>query len=172
MLTDAIRTPTRAGWQGCLLLASVGAALIGVCGIQCINTAHAAEPATAVAAGTVSVNQTIGATLVSHRGTTALYERGRGSGTPSCPITVQISIAGDTEATISFTCSASGGTISGRGITSYASAGPVARFSGTLRITHGSGRYAYASTTGLYITGTIKRHTYALSARVTGDMHV
>jgi hypothetical protein len=139
------------------------------------TSAHAARPTPipkATEAATIAINETVRSKLVSHRGTTAINERGSGSGTFSCPLTVQISIAGDTEATISFTCNTRSGTISGRGVTSYAAAGPVARFSGALQNVHGTGRYAHASSAGLHIEGTLTRHSYALSARVVGKMHV
>lgn len=136
------------------------------------DATEAARIPRASEATTITVNETVQSKLVSHHGTTAINERGSGSGTFSCPLTVQISIAGDTEATISFTCSTRTGTISGRGVTSYAAAGPVARFSGKLQNVHGTGRYEHASSAGLRIEGTLTRHSYALSARVVGKMRV
>jgi hypothetical protein len=173
MLTDSSWTATRMRLlQSFLIVACASGILADAAEPSLAHTTRDGKRAEASAAGTTSVNETLQASLISHKGSTSLYERGHSYGTLSGPITVQISIAGDTEATISFTCNTSTGTISGRGITSYASAGPAARFNGSLRITHGTGRYAHASTTGLRIQGTLKRHSYALSARVTGTLNV
>jgi hypothetical protein len=172
MLTDSTWTATRVRLLRTSLFVVCVSGMLTAGGLSLADTTRAAKRAGALTARTLSVNETIQASLVSHKGSTALNERGRCSGTLSGSLTIQIGIAGDTEATISFTCNTSAGAISGRGITSYASAGPAARFNGTLRVTHGTGRYAHASTTGLRIQGTLKRHTYALSARVTGTLHV
>jgi hypothetical protein len=150
-----------------ILSICVGATLTAICGPALAD----GEAAGTLAAATIGVNVSIKTSLVSHRGTTVLYERGYGYGTPRGPLTVEVSVAGDTEATISFACKTSDGTLSGRGVTSYAADGPVAHFSGTLHLTQGTGRYAHASAAGLRIQGTIMRHSYALSARVTGTLH-
>jgi hypothetical protein len=129
--------------------------------------------ANAFSSGTQSVKEMVRASLVSHHGSTRISEKGSGSGTYSCgPLTVQISVYGDTEAVVSFTCNTRSGSLSGSGTTSFAAAGATATFNGNLKITHGTGAFAHASTGGLHIQGSLARHSYALSARVTGTIHL
>jgi hypothetical protein len=121
-------------------------------------------------ARTLSVHESIHAHLVSHRGTTVLNEQGRGSGTFSCPMVIDLKIT-YTQATVTFTCSTSKGSISGRGVTAYYAAGHTAHFSGAVAVTGGSGSYAHASGS-VHIAGTLTRGSYSLSATVTGSFRV
>jgi hypothetical protein len=164
-------------WASISLLLVSGAVIVAVQMSADAGSAHAtraqASQASAVSAGTQSVNETIRASMVSHHGTTSINDKGSGSGTYACrPLTVQISISGDTEASISFICTTRSGSMSGRGNTSFAASGQTATFNGNLSITHGTGEFAHASAAGLHIQGTLARHSYALSARVTGTIRL
>jgi hypothetical protein len=76
-----------------------------------------------------------------------------------------------TQATVTFTCSTSKGSISGRGVTAYYAAGHTAHFSGAVAVTSGSGSYSHASGS-VHIAGTLTRGSYSLSATVTGSFRV
>jgi hypothetical protein len=129
------------------------------------STARDAHQAT-----TQTVRESLQAHLVSHRGTTVLNEQGRGSGTFNCPATIDLKIT-YTQATVTFTCSTSKGTISGHGVTEYYAAGHYAHFNGKLSATGGSGSYSRASGS-VQISGTLTRGNYALSATINGKISV
>jgi hypothetical protein len=166
----------------CVRVATVGLMVSGGLSVAMptIATAHHGREAqnvasrpTAFPSRTQSVKETVHAGLVSHHGNSSINERGSGSGTYRCaPLTVQISVYGDTEAVIAFTCSTHSGSLSGRGTVAYAASGKVAIFKGTLRLTHGTGAFSHASSAGLRIQGTLARHSYALSASVTGAIRL
>lgn len=127
------------------------------------------RPQWAFASSTRVVNESVQAHLVKHQGTTILDEQGQGGGTFNCPLTVQFVIT-YTHATVTFTCHANGGTISGRGITSFYVAGAMAHFNGSIPTVHGTGRYSGAAGRGLNIKGTLQRGSYRLSAQVSGTL--
>jgi hypothetical protein len=159
--------------------ATLLAFLLIVCGVRACTAssqavAHPVTPsrfgnAKAVASREVAVHETVAARLVNHRGATYLNERGQGSGTFQCPLTIQISIT-YTRASITFNCATQTGKVGGGGETAFYASGHTAHFNGTLHITHGSGSYAHASAENLHITGTLRRGSYALAATVTGTM--
>ncbi len=123
-------------------------------------------------AGTLSVNDSISAHLVSHRGATVLHETGRASGALSCSsLTIQINIS-YTHANITFNCPTSSGDVSGQGETSFYASGSLAYFHGYLKIGHCTGRYARSGGGSLYIKGTLHRSNYAISAAVTGSLRL
>jgi hypothetical protein len=123
------------------------------------------------AAGTTqAVRESLQARLVSHRGTTVLNEQGRGSGTFNCPVVIDLKIT-YTQATVTFTCSASKGAISGRGVTEYYAGGHFAHFTGQVSVTSGTGSYSRASGS-VHINGTLTRGSYALSATISGNIRV
>lgn len=119
----------------------------------------------------VSLHESIHASLVSHRGATSLTEHGHGSGTFNCSLTIQITIS-YTQAKIEYTCTTSGGVMSGAGVVSYYVSGPGAHFKGALHFTHGAGRYARVSGSAGNISGSLARGNYALSAVVTGKINI
>lgn len=123
------------------------------------------------ASSSLSLHESIHASLVSHRGATVLNERGHGSGTFNCSLAIQINIS-YTQARIAYTCSTRNGTMSGAGTVSYYVAGPSANFSGSLFFTHGTGRYAHVSGPAGNIRGTLARGNYAMSAVVTGRIKI
>jgi hypothetical protein len=142
-----------------------------VFGLVCLLAAPAKSGAqSAHAARTLAVHESIQAHLVSHHGTTVLNEQGRGSGTFSCPMVIDLKIT-YTQATVTFSCSTSKGSISGRGVTAYYAGGHTAHFSGAVSVTSGSGSYSRASGS-VDINGTLTRGSYSLSATVSGSVRV
>lgn len=62
-----------------------------------------------------------------------------------------------------------GGSITGHGSARLHSTGTYASFSGTLIVSHGTGRYAHAHGSGGF-SGTVNRHTDALTVKTTGQL--
>jgi hypothetical protein len=129
------------------------------------------DQSSAVAARAILVNETLHALPIGHHSPTEYSDRGRGSGTFNCPLTVHVNIS-YTNTTFTFVCSPKGGTLKGRGEASFYVAGQIAHFRGSLWVTQGTGQYAHASNTRLAMTGSLQRHTYALSAIITGKMSI
>lgn len=155
----------------------IGVVLLCAAALTCLSGTRAAASPTshsnrhAFAARTLYVNETSHLSLVSHHGTQVLNEHGSSSGAPGGALTIHVDIA-YTQATITFTAYPSGGTLSGQGEATYYAEGPLAHFTGNVKVTHGSGRYAHASASNLKIEGKLERNrNYALYVRVTGQMH-
>jgi hypothetical protein len=100
-----------------------------------------------------------------------LYESGTFAGAPGGGISVQIELS-YTQVKIWFSSTPHGGAISGSGHASFYAEGPVARFSGTVAVTHGTGHYAGASASALHISGALQRNTYAISLNVWGTIRL
>lgn len=96
-------------------------------------------------------------------------EQGPASGTFKCTLTLRLT-AKVTHVGIQFSADPSGGSLRGEGSANVQAEGAVGRVTGTVSITGGSGRYAHAHASGLAITGTVNRHNYDLSIRVSGTM--
>ena len=75
-----------------------------------------------------------------------------------------------TQSSISFSSTPSGGTVSGSGRVSFYAEGAIAHFSGSVAVTHGTGRYSGASAKALQISGVFQRKSYATSLTVRGWM--
>jgi hypothetical protein len=99
-----------------------------------------------------------------------LYESGTFAGTPGGSISVQIELS-YTQVKIWFSSTPRGGALSGSGHAAFYAEGPIARFSGTVAVTHGTGSYAGARASALHISGALQRKTYAISLGVWGTMN-
>jgi len=109
--------------------------------------------------------------LSSHQSGGALVERGIGHGTFTA--SVQITLTIKARVTGTFVAHMKGGTIVGRSSAKphLSKSNRYASFKGTLRIVHGTGRYAHASgTAGFY--GSIDRADYKLKVQVIGHVHL
>jgi hypothetical protein len=117
-------------------------------------TACALASAPALAAGTISVNDTGRLHQIEENGSQLIEE---GPATGSLPGRVRAAIVLGTTVTLGFTIYLHGGTISGHGAAKLnPGKGQFASFSGSLSVTHGSGHYAHTTGSGgLY--GTIDR---------------
>jgi hypothetical protein len=121
-------------------------------------------------ARTISIHETGSLRLVSHQGTKILHERGEASGTFHGSLTANIKIS-YTQATVSFTISPPGGSVSGEGVESYYVSGKNGHFTGTMYLTRGTGRFAHVRSSEVHISGLIKRAHYELTLQVTGTLH-
>jgi hypothetical protein len=147
------------------VIAASGFALVvlEVAGLQ-LGQANAAR----AASRSISVNEHAQVRLVSHH-SGVLYEQGSFAGTPGGGLSVWIRLS-YTEASITFTSTPSGGTLSGGGHASFYAEGLIAHFSGSVAINHGTGRYS-GSAGALRISGTFQRKTYAMSLTVVGKLN-
>jgi hypothetical protein len=115
------------------------------------------------------MNETAQLRVLSRRGI-IFNEQGPASGTFRCTLTLRLT-AKVTHVSIQFSANPSGGTLRGEGSANVQPEGAIGRVTGTVSITGGSGRYAHAHGSRLAITGTVNRHNYNLSIRVTGTMY-
>jgi hypothetical protein len=140
---------------------------IGACAVVLL-VAAASDPAIA-AAKTVAVREAVHLHFVNNRAG-VVNEKGTGSGTFNCPIVAQLKFT-STQTSFSFTLTCtSKDTISGHGLVSYYASGKTAHLTGSVAVTHGTGRYAHASSSELLATGTFQRETFAVSMSISGHM--
>lgn len=159
-------------WLSARSLASVSVLAVLGAGAAALGTVpstadqSAGPDATARAAHTMWVHESVHATNVSHQGNTVINDRGWGAGTFNCPTVMQVRIY-YTNGFTSISCKTSSGLIEAAGKVAFFSAGATATFTGTIPITHGTGKYAHGS--GHYrVEGTVIRKTYAVEASTSG----
>lgn len=129
---------------------------------------HARHDAEAIAARTIAMRETVRATNVSHQGYTVINDRGRGTGTIDCAAVMQV-IVHYTKGTAKLTCTTSAGSVTASGTTAFFTAGQTATFTGTMAVSHGTGKYVHASGK-VSVEGTWQRKTLVLQAFVTGTI--
>jgi hypothetical protein len=123
--------------------------------------------AKAIAARTISVHEIMHTDeVISHKGNTAVDERGRGTGTYFCAVIMKMTIS-YTSGTVDMSCSTSSGNLSAGGKVSFFTSGTTGTFTGTLTPQHGTGKYTHASGR-LHVEGSMVRKTFALSATMSG----
>jgi hypothetical protein len=121
---------------------------------------------TAHAARTIWVHEVVHGTNVSHQGVALVHDRGYERGTYSCAADIYIRIY-YTKGSIKIVCKANSGSIEAMGKVAFFSAGATATFTGTIPITHGTGKYVHGS--GHYrVEGTVVRKTFAAEASTSG----
>jgi hypothetical protein len=137
-----------------------------VLGLTTLHT-PASRAATAQAARTLNVTDEAHLRLTGTQGE-VLLEEGPAKG--ALPGTVKVHFAVSATISGSFTIyPRGGGSISGRGTARLHSTGIYTSFSGTMYVTHGTGRYVNAhGHGGLY--GTVNRRTNALVIQTTGRL--
>jgi hypothetical protein len=155
--------------------------LVAIAGLAVLSTMSGVTASTAATeqswfvlhpvatARTTYLSETANLHLVAHQGTQILHEEGQASGTLRGRLTAVLNIA-YTQATVTFTASSPGGTLTGRGVESYYVSGKNGHFSGRMIITGGTGMYAHASASTLQTTGLIKRAHYELMMTVNGQL--
>jgi hypothetical protein len=159
------RLPVRSKAAGLVIIAlAAGVAVLGT--VPTAADQSGGRGATARAARTIWVNESVHASNVSHQGNKVINDRGNGKGTFKCVTLVQVRVY-YTSGFTSITCDTSEGAIEAAGKVEFFSAGATATFTGTIPITHGTGKYVHGS--GHYrVEGTEVRKTYAVEATTSG----
>lgn len=99
-----------------------------------------------------------------------LNEQGTATGTIHGTVYIHLQVGSGQTFTAEVNVYAQGASLSGRGSGHYRLAAGDARFSGSLSITRGTGRYAQASAHDLRFTGSIQRSDYAVSVALFGTL--
>jgi hypothetical protein len=128
-----------------------------------------AAPARAVAARTISLNETGRLHRTSHAGL-KLNEQGTASGTIRGPIYIHLDVVSPNRVTAEVSIYPSGGSLTGSGSANYSVDGGTASFSGTLAISRGTGSYAGAHSSGLSFSGTIQRLSGGVTVHLSGKI--
>jgi hypothetical protein len=153
---------------------SVAVAVIGLLGSgACVlvlgSGGASASGAHALAARTISLNETGNLHRTGHHGV-HIDEEGSVTGTIRGTIYIHLDVSSTTRVTAEVNIYPSNGSLSGDGTASYRSDGGQATFSGTLSISRGTGSYAGAHASALSFSGTIQRINDATTVRVSGPL--
>jgi hypothetical protein len=124
---------------------------------------------TAHSARTLILSETGRLHLTSKHGFT-LNEQGTASGTITGTIYIHLNVVSTNRVTAEVNIYPRGGSITGHATASYHPSGALARFNGTMSISHGTGRYSRARGSGLSFTGSIRRENDAVTVYVNGRM--
>jgi len=130
------------------------------------SVAAQARPGARIAR-TISINDSASLHLTSHHGFT-LNEEGKATGTIGGRIYIHLTVTSTNHVSAEVNIYPSGGSLTGLASASYRPSGSVASFSGSMRITRGSGSYRHASGSGLSFTGTVRRTNDAVTVHVSG----
>ncbi len=150
----------------------VCAGVVSLAGIAPPRAVGRAIPAAGrvIADRTISLNETARLRLTSRHGL-HLNEEGTAGGTIHGKIYIHIAQGAQNSATVELNFYPPGGSLSGGGSAAYRVAGGYAKFSGSVSITRGTGRYAHASAHNLRFTGTIQAPSEAINVRLSGTLH-
>lgn len=118
------------------------------------------------AAGTLNVTDTAHLHLVKSPGASLTEE---GTATGKLPGTVKATLKLGATVTATYTIDTHAGNIIGRGSGTLHGTGLYASFSGSITVTHGTGRYVHAHGTG-GLSGEINRDTYAITVHTSGTL--
>ncbi len=151
---------------------AVAGTLVVAAGTLALSSAAGASGSHAVAARTITLNDSGHLRETSHKGFN-LYESGKASGTIGGTVSLHLDVVSTNRVTAELTVYASGGgSMSGTASGSYRNNGATASFSGSLSITHGTGKYAHARGSGISFSGTIERLHGSVTVRVNGHLSV
>ena len=153
---------------GCRRLGAV-TGLLGAGACVLALGAGGASGATAVAARTISLNESGNLHLTSHHGF-HLNEQGTASGTIKGTIYIHLDVSSTNRVTAEVSIYPSGSSLTGEGTAAYRSDGGQATFTGTLSISRGTGSYSGAHASGLSFSGTIQRSNDATTVHVSGPL--
>lgn len=134
-----------------------------------LGSASAAADAGAVAARTLSLNESGRLHLTSHHGF-HLNEQGTATGTIGGAIYIHLDITSTNHVTAEVNIYPHNGSLSGYGTSNYRSNGGQATFSGTLSISRGTGTYSHAHASRLRFSGTIQRSNDATTVHLSGPL--
>jgi hypothetical protein len=145
------------------------AGLLGAAACALALSTGGASGATAVAARTITLNESGRLHLTSHHGF-HLNEQGTASGTIKGSIYIHLTVSSTNRVTAEVSIYPSNGSLTGYGTANYRSNGGQATFSGTMSISRGSGHYAHAHASRLSFSGTIQRSNDATTVHVSGPL--
>jgi hypothetical protein len=148
-------------------LSALAGASVSASGASGSGVAPAPAAPAALAARTISLNESAQLHLTSRHGFT-LNEQGTASGSVSGTMYVHLTIVSTTHVVAEINFYPRGGSISGRASASYKRGSSTASFAGTLTIVRGTGSYARAHGSGLSFSGTIRRSDEAIAVAVHG----
>jgi hypothetical protein len=97
---------------------------------------------------------------------------GTASGTLRGSLSLRIVVDSAERMSASFFGRGRPGTLSGQGVSRYQVSGNNLRYTGTVRISRGTGTYAHASGSGIHIEGTMNRQRKTITMTISGQMHV
>lgn len=120
----------------------------------------------------VSVKDRVSLKVTKADGTT-LNASGQLSGTFNGSVTLNQSVVSSERSVGSFVAYLNGGgSMKGRSTTLYYVSGSISRYTGTMSISGGTGRYSHASATGLRLSGTYNRVTGRMNLSLSGQIHL
>ncbi len=146
-----------------------GAGLLAAAACALALTTGAASGATAHAARTVTLNDGGRLHLTSHH-TTHLNLQGTATGTIRGTIYIHLNVTSPSRVVAEVSIYPSNGSLTGVSTANYRANGGQAAFSGTLRISRGTGTYAHAHASALSFSGTIQRSNDATTVHVSGPL--
>lgn len=150
---------------------AVAGTLAVAAGTLAFSGAAGASGPLAGAAGTVTLNDSGHLRETSHKGFN-LYESGKANGTIGGTVSLHLDVVSTNRVTAELTVYANGGSMSGKASGNYRNNGATASFSGTLTITHGTGKYSHAHGSGISFSGTIERLHGSVTVHVNGHLSV
>lgn len=101
-----------------------------------------------------------------------LDAQGQASGTLSGLLSLHSVVISAERMSASFVGRSRSGTLSGQGVSNYRVSGSNLYYTGTVRITHGTGAYAHASGSGIRIEGVMNRQHRTITMTISGGMRV
>jgi hypothetical protein len=173
LLSNAVRTKRVVVVAAAMALCVIASAILGTGRSQAANARDSAnhQPAVSPAIATrVTTVRDRATTHFVHGHGLRIEEQGQISGTLSGPLTLHLTTVSTYRVSVEFVAYLQGGSISGQGLTHFHVSGSTGYFTGTLAITHGSGRYAHARASALAVNGTMDRHSFKISVSVVGQM--
>jgi hypothetical protein len=139
-------------------------------GVATLGTGiSSAAPARAIAARTISLNESGQLHRTSHSGL-KLNEQGSASGTIKGTIYIHLDVVSPNRVTAEVSIYPNGGSLTGSGSADYRVDGGTASFNGTMSIDRGTGSYAGAHGSGLSFSGTIQRLSGSVTVHLSGSM--
>lgn len=150
-------------------LAGAGGLLVAAACALALTAGGASGAATAHAARTITLNDSGKLHLTSHH-TTHLNLQGTASGTIRGTIYIHLNVTSPSRVSAEVSIYPSNGSLTGVSTASYRANGGQAGFSGTLRISRGTGAYAHAHASALSFSGTIQRSNDATNVHVSGPL--
>ncbi len=147
----------------------VAGTLVAAAGTLALTGAAGASGSSAAAAGTITLNDTGHLRETSHKGFN-LYESGQATGSIGGTVSLHLDVVSTNRVTAELTVHANGGSMSGDASGDYRNNGATASFSGSLSITHGTGKYSHAHGSGISFSGAIERVNGSVTVRVNGHL--